>query len=95
VLLHAFETLRLISVLWLILPVFSPDAMFTVATNASTVGIGTIMLHDQGGGLQPVSYWARKLNSAERGNTYSTYDLETLAVCEEVKRWRYCLEGCS
>jgi hypothetical protein len=52
------------------------------------------MLQDQGGGLQPVSYWARKLNRAERGNTYSAYDLEALAVCEAVKHWRCYLEGC-
>jgi hypothetical protein len=52
------------------------------------------MLQDQGG-LQPFSYWARKLNPAERGNTYSAYDLEALAVCEAVKHWRCYLEGCS
>jgi hypothetical protein len=69
--------------------------MFTVATDASTVGIVAIMLQDQGGDLQPVSYWARKLTSAERGNTYSAYDLEALAVCEAVKHWRCYLEGCS
>jgi hypothetical protein len=38
-------------------------------------------------------YWARKLNSAERGNTYSAHDLKTLAVCEAVKQWRCYLEG--
>jgi hypothetical protein len=51
---------------------------------------------DQGGGLQPVSYWARKLNPALRGNTYFAYDLEAhLAVCEAVKHWMCYLEGCS
>jgi hypothetical protein len=53
------------------------------------------MLQDQGGGLQPVSYMARKLNPSERGNTYSAYDLEALAVCAAVKQWRCYLEGCS
>jgi hypothetical protein len=43
------------------------------------------MLQDHGGGLQPVSYWARKLNPAERGNTYFAYDFEALVVCEAVK----------
>ena len=95
--LETFGTLklRLISAPCLIFPEVGSDATFTVATDASTVGIAAVLLQDQGGGLQPVSYWARKLNSAERGNTYSAYDLEALAVCEEVKRWRYCLEGCS
>jgi hypothetical protein len=31
------------------------------------------------------NYWARKLNSVERGNTYSAHDLGALAVCEAVK----------
>jgi hypothetical protein len=59
--------------------------MFTVATTTWTMGIPTIMLQDQGGGLQPFSYRARKLNRTERGNTYSAYDLEALTVCEAVK----------
>jgi hypothetical protein len=58
--------------------------MFTVATNASTVGIAAIIFQDQGG-LQSVSYSARTLNPTERGNTYNTYDLEPLAVCEAVQ----------
>jgi hypothetical protein len=76
--LEAFDTLklRLISAPCVILPEVSSDATFTVATDTSTVGIATIMLQDQGGGLQPPSYWARKLNIAERGNTYYAYDLE-------------------
>jgi hypothetical protein len=95
--LEAFETLklRLISAPCLILPGVSSDATFTVATDASTVGIASVMLQDLGGGLQPVSYWARKLNPVERGNTYSAYDLEALVVCEAVKHWRCYLEGCS
>jgi hypothetical protein len=95
--LEAFETLklRLISAPCLNLPEVSSDAAFTVATNASTVGIATFLLQDQGGGLHPVSYWARKLNPTERGKTYSTYDFEALAVCEAAKHWRCYLEGCS
>jgi hypothetical protein len=56
--LEAFETLklRLISAPCLILPEVSSDATFTVATDASTVGIAAILLQDLGGGLQPVSY---------------------------------------
>jgi hypothetical protein len=47
-------------------------------SDALTLGIAAFLLQDQGGGLQPVSYWARKLNPTERGNTYSVYDLEIL-----------------
>jgi hypothetical protein len=69
--------------------------MFTVATHASTLGIATLLLQDQGGGLPRASYWARKLNSAEPGNTYSACDLEALAAREAAKHWRCYLEGCS
>jgi hypothetical protein len=83
-----FDTLkfRLISAPCLILSGVSSDAMFTVATDASTVGIAAYMWQVQGGG---------QMNSAERGNTYSAFDLEVLAVCEAVKDWRCYLEGCS
>jgi hypothetical protein len=43
--------------------------MFTEATNASTVEITTFLVQGQGGGLQPVSCWARKMNTVELGNT--------------------------
>jgi hypothetical protein len=61
----------------MILPEVSSDAMFTVATYASVVGIATIMVQHQGGGLQRVFLWAHRLNLAKRGNTYSAYDLKT------------------
>jgi hypothetical protein len=64
----------------------SSDATFTVATYASRVGFAVVMLQYQGGGLQPFSHRARKLNPTERGNTYFVYDLEALAGCHAVKR---------
>jgi hypothetical protein len=95
--LEAFETLKLrsISSSCLILPEVSSDATFTVTTYAPTLGIVAIMLQDQGGGLQPISYRARQLNPSKRGNIYSAYALEVLAVCKAVKHWRCYLEGCS
>jgi hypothetical protein len=56
---EAFKTLklRLISIPCLVLPEVSSDATFTMATNALTMGVdATIVLQDQGGGLQSVSY---------------------------------------
>jgi hypothetical protein len=95
--LEAFETLKLrfISALCLNLPEVSSDATLTVTTDASTMGVAAIMLQDQGGGLQQVSYWVHKLNPAEHGNTYSAYDLDALVVCEAIKYWRCYLEGFS
>jgi hypothetical protein len=51
--LEALETLklRLISAPCMILPEVGSDATFTVAADASTVGIAAVMLQDQGGGL--------------------------------------------
>jgi hypothetical protein len=40
----------------MILPEVISDATFTAATYASTVGIAIVMLQDQGGGIQTVSY---------------------------------------
>jgi hypothetical protein len=95
--LEAFKTLnlRLISTACLTLPEVSSDAIFTLATYASTLGIPIIMLQDQGGGLQPISYSMRKLNPAERNKTYSAFDLDALPAYEAAKHWRCCLEGCS
>jgi hypothetical protein len=54
--LEAFETLmlRLISAPCMILPEVSSDATCTVATYALSVGIASLLLQDQGGGLQPI-----------------------------------------
>jgi hypothetical protein len=43
------------------------------------------MLQDQEGGLQPIFYYARKLNLAELGKLYPAHDSEALAVCEALK----------
>jgi hypothetical protein len=95
--LEALETLKLqlISDPCMILPEVGSDATFTVSTNASTMVIAVFLLQDQRGRLQPVSYSARKLNPAERDNTYFAYDLEVLAACEAIKHWRCYLKGCS
>jgi hypothetical protein len=44
---------------------------------------------------RPISYWARKVNIVERGNSYYACDLEASVICEAVKHWRCYLEGCS
>jgi hypothetical protein len=90
--LEAFVTLklRLVSAPCMILPEDSSDATFTVATH-----VATMLLHVKGGGFQSVSCWGRKMSPAERGITYSAYDLQALAVCEAVKHRRCYLKGCS
>ena len=94
--LTAFETLkaRLCSAPLLLIPKTGPDAEFVVATDASDVGIGAVLLQEgPTGDLQPVAYFGRKLNPAQR--RYSAYDKEAYAavtaVCDE---WKVYLEGC-
>ena len=91
----AFETLkaRMISAPVLQLPAIGPQSEFIVATDASNVGLGAVLLQeDSEGSVRPCAYWARKLNNAERN--YSAYDLEALAVVEAVTRvWRMYLDG--
>jgi hypothetical protein len=52
------------------------------------------VLQYQGGGLQQLSYWARKLNHDERGNSYFEYELEAFAFCDASKHWVCYPEGC-
>ena len=91
----AFETLkaRLVSAPVLLIPECGPESTFVVATDASDVGLGAVLLQeDHAGDLRPCAYYARKLNDAER--KYSAYDKEALAVVEAVHRaWRVYLEG--
>ena len=90
----AFEVLkaRMTAAPVLVLPETGSIAKFVLVTDASNVGIGAVLLQDQGGGLQPVEYFARKLNSAEV--SYPAYDLEALAATAAVNHWRHYLEGC-
>ena len=92
----AFETLkaRLVSAPVLLIPECGPESTFVVATDASNVGLGAVLLQeDSNGDLRPCAYFARKLNEAEK--RYSAYDKEALAIVESVTRaWRVYLEGC-
>ena len=63
----AFDSLKqaLTSAPVLVTPDVSSTATFTLYTDASGFGLGAVLLQDNGAGLQPVSYLARKLNKHE------------------------------
>ena len=82
---------RMTSAPVLVLPETGTQAKFTVATDASSFAIAGVLLQDQGHGLQPVEYYARKLKDAERN--YDAYNLEALAACACIKKWRVYVEG--
>ncbi|GAX83605.1 hypothetical protein CEUSTIGMA_g11030.t1 [Chlamydomonas eustigma] len=83
----------LLSAPLLLIPHTGLDSTFILYTDAFTLGLGAVLLQDQGQGPQPVCYESRKLTPAERN--YSTHELELLAIVHAVKIFRhYYLEGC-
>ncbi|GAX84689.1 hypothetical protein CEUSTIGMA_g12110.t1 [Chlamydomonas eustigma] len=82
----------LLSAPFLLIPYTSPDSTFILYTDASTLGLGAVLLQDQGHGPQPVCYESRKLTPAE--HNYSVHELELLAIVHAVKIFRHYLEGC-
>ena len=61
-------------------PRFSPDAEFILETDASGIGLGTVLSQTQPDGmLHPIAYASRSLDPNERN--YGVTELETLAVC--------------
>ncbi len=67
------------------------DVPFVLGTDASDFAIGAVLMQDHGKGLQPIGYYGRKLNKAERN--YAVYDKEMLAVVYALNNWHYLLEG--
>ena len=87
----AFEELKncLISAPTLIIP--NPDLPFTLMTDASNIAIGAVLTQDHGHGQQPIAFFSKKLNDAQR--KYEVQERELLAVKEAVTEWRSYLEG--
>ena len=71
----------------------SSDAKFTLYTDASGFAVGAVLLQDQGRGLQPVAFHARKMNKHERH--YPVHEQELLAVKDAVQAFRCYLHGCA
>lgn len=67
----------------------SPDVNkpYEVVTDASTVGLGAVLLQDN----RPIAFESRKLSEAE--HNYTTIEQEMLAVIHALKTWRCYLEG--
>ena len=74
----------LVSAPVLALPDFS--RAFVMTTDASDVAVGATLSQVHDGGLKPVSYFSKKLQSAERN--YSVSDRELLAIYTACMRWR-------
>jgi hypothetical protein len=69
----------------LVIPDTSPNAWYTMCTDASGIAVGVVMLQDQGG-QQFVAYHARKMNKHEVH--YHVHEQELLAVRDALLKFR-------
>lgn len=68
-----------------------PDALLTMATDASDFAVGAVLQQKHEGSWQPLGFFSQKLSPAER--KYAAYDRELLAIYNEIKHFRYMIEG--
>ena len=88
----AFEMLKERLVARPVLALYNAEAAIEVHTDACKLGLGGILLQQQpDGSWRPVAYFSRSTNPMEQ--VYHSYELETLALVETVKRFRVYLVG--
>ena len=88
----AFEDLKkaLTTKPCLILPNF--ELPFTLATDAAQItGMGAVLMQDHGSGSQPIAYWSKSLNKAQKN--YCVSESECLAMIMAIKFFRPYLYG--
>jgi len=73
----------------LVLPL--PSDSFTLQTDASGVGIGSVLTVTRNGSEHPVAYFSRKLTPAEQN--YTVTELEGLAVVASIQHFEVYLYG--
>lgn len=89
---QAFQTLKQALCARPTLALYSGQADTEVHTDASKMGIGGILPQRQTtGDLKPVMHYSRATTPAEQ--VYHSYDLETLAAVDTIKRFRVYLLG--
>lgn len=75
-----------------VLAIYDPHAKTEIHSDASSLGLGGILLQYQDDGdLKPVAYFSRVTSREEMH--YHSYELETLAVVESLKRFRIYVTG--
>jgi len=80
---------RLVSVAQLAHP--DPSAELQLAVDASDHHVGAVLQQQTRSGMQPLSFFSKKLDSAQQ--KYSAFDRELLAVYLAVRHFRWALEG--
>ena len=70
-----------------------PSAKLSVAVNASSTHVGTVLQQTGNTRLtQPLSFFLRKLSSVQ--SKYSAFNRELLAAFSAFRHWHHLLEGC-
>lgn len=87
----AFDRLKECLLTSPVLALPDPSRPYVVASDASKVAIGGVLLQDFGHGLQPIEYISRTMISAERN--YPVHQQELLAVVYCCYTWRHLLLG--
>jgi hypothetical protein len=75
----------------MVIPDTSPNAKYTMYTDAFGFALGAVLLQDQGIGLQHVAYHARKTNKHEVH--YHVHEQELLAVHDALLKFRRYVDG--
>lgn len=75
-----------------ILCIFDPTLPIEVHTDASSKGLGAILIQNDNNRRKVVEYFSMRTSEAE--TRYHSYELETLAVVRAIKHFRHFLYGC-
>lgn len=89
---NAFEKLKQVLMNFPILKAPDFDVPFSLATDASDVGVGAVLLQEDAHGVShPVAYFSKKLSPAQR--KYSTVEKETLGLILAVNHFQVYLSS--
>lgn len=88
----AFEILRAKLTAEPVLKIYSPFARTELHTDASALGFGGVLMQEQPDGvLHPVMHYSKRTDSHE--SKLHSFELETLAVVNSIKRFHIYLQG--
>ncbi|XP_055632935.1 uncharacterized protein LOC129773362 [Toxorhynchites rutilus septentrionalis] len=90
----AFNRIKDMLTKYPVLRIFRPDGDTEVHTDASKIALAGILMQraEDDGKFHPCYYYSRLTNTAEQN--YHSYELESLAVVESLKKFRCYLLGC-